>query len=804
MLSRLFKKREGADAPPTPPTKPDAQAVKAAKARQAADALAEWQPRLQAALGDDAALLRIAETSPVLDIRCAAVEALASEEALRQAERELRTHDSRVHRVAKRRHVAAVAQREARAGAQAVIAAAQALTHEQPLPANRMVAIDRDWQALDVSVLESSQLTEFTELRERLNALLREQGEQEQRMQQEQQEKQQQEEQQERQRLIDEAQLAQSAEEARLAALAAAESASPEPEPEADAAAAPSPARHLSNEERSQLDALLVQAEAALAEGQLADMQQHLQTLDTTLETLDGVKLGDSLRARVQALHAERTRLAGWQKWGGALALEALVDEAEALAKLTQLASNPEIANVPKLRLKAHAESIQGMRARWKESDRAGAPVNQSLWQRFDAALQVAHVPVAAQQTALKAARADNLQAREALLATLDAVPMAEAPVQSEDMAAHWKEPLRALNHFQLAWRQLGPLEHTVPPGARKALQQRLNDSVARIEAPIEAARRTAEAHRERLIVRAEALAQDMARNPRDAMPRVRELQHEWQQHARTLPLERKVENALWGRFKAATDAVFAQREAAFGARDAELAANLAAREALITRLTALDLDASPVADLQRALGDADREWRQPVEVPRAAVKPLDVRFHDARAAVAQAVADSAQKRWHAQCDALSTKLALCEEREERGAASTDESDLASRWAACEALPVPWDKPLSQRWSQPPVAGPLSATACDDALLQLEAVFDLPVSADLQAARRDMKLRALKEALEGRAPKQQDPATQRADWFASVLRQVGMTPSQRERLGALVAALRQSSAGAHPLSAGKR
>ena len=234
---------------------------------------------------------------------------------------------------------------------------------------------------------------------------------------------------------------------------------------------------------------------------------------------------------------------------------------------------------------------------------------------------------------------------------------------------------------------------------------------------------------------------------------------------------------------------MFAQRDAAFGARDAELVANLAAREALITRLTSMDLDAAPVAELQRALSDADREWRQPVEVPRAAVKPLDHRFHEARAAVAQAVAESANKRWYAQCDALANKLTLCEERE---AASAEESDLAARWAALEALPTAWEKPLSQRWSQPPAAGPLAAPACDELLLKLEAAFDLPVSGDLQAARRDMKLRALKEALEGRAPKQQDPAAQRAEWFAAALRQNGLTAPQRERLHALVAALRRA------------
>ncbi|MEO8155283.1 MAG: DUF349 domain-containing protein [Rhizobacter sp.] len=784
MLSRLFKKRDGAEAPgaiPTPQTKPDA---KEARARQAEDAAAEWQPRLQAALGDDAALLLIAQTAPVLDIRCAAIEALASEDALKQAERELRTHDSRVHRAAKRRLVAAVTQREARAGAQAVIAAATALAAEVPLPANRLVAIDHGWQALDASLLEPAQVSGFTELREQLNALLREQGEQEQRMQQEQQEAQ--------QRAIAEAQQAQAEEEARLAALAAAAPPSPEPEAVQEAAeAAPPPTRSLSSEQRAELEGLLTQAETALADGQLADMQQHLQTLDSALEPLEGVKLGDSLRARVQALHAERERLKGWQKWGGALALEALVDEAEAIAKLTLLASRPEIANVPKLRLKAHAESIQSMRARWKEIDHLGAPVNQTLWQRFDVALQAAYVPVAAQQAALKASREENLQAREALLTTLDAVPLGEAPAQPEAQAAHWKEPLRALGQFQLAWRQLGPLEHTVPPAKRKALQQRLNDSVGRIEAPVEAARRAAEAQRERLIARAEALVQELVRQPRDAVPRVRELQAEWQLHARTLPLERKVENALWGRFKAATDAVFAQREAAFSARDAELAANLAAREALVASMTTLDLEVTPVADMQRVLNEADRAWRVAVEVPRAAVNGLDARFRDARAALARAVADSAQKRWHAQCDALAARLALCEERE-----STPEGgEFSERWAALGALPAAWDKPLAQRWSQPIATGPLTEQAFDDLLLQLEAAFEMPATPEQQAARRDLKLRALKDALEGRAPQSQDPATQRAQWFSAALRQAGVTTAGRERLHALVAVLRQSPPG---------
>jgi len=789
MLSWLFKKSGDAPSPQAPAVpQAAAQAQAASKALQVESDKALWQPRLQAAQGDDVALLAVAQAAPLLEIKLAAVEALASEAVLKQAERAFRSHDRKVHQVAKRRLEAAVALREARASAQLLIAAAGALAAEVPLPANRLVALDRDWQAIDANLLTPEQGAEFLSLRERLNTLLREQGEQQQRQQHEE------------QRLRAEAALARAEEEARRAAEAAAQPApepDPLPEPAAAAPTPPVPKPTLSPEQRQQLTALLTQAEAALAEGQLGEMQQQLQAIDAAVAALNGVALSDSLRARHQALHAERARLKAWQQWGGARALDTLVAEAEALAQLTLAAADPQAAEAPKqapkLRIKPHADSIQALRARWKEIDRTGAPSNQALWQRFDAALHTAYLPVAAQQAAVKAARQENLQAREALLATLDAVPAGEPPANADELAAHWKEQLRALTGFQLAWRQLGPLEHTVPSGARNGLHERLRGSVERIEAPLNEARRVAGLERENLIARAEALVAELNRQPglRDASLRVRELQAEWQQHARTLPLARAVEGALWARFKAATDAVFAQREAAFTARDAELSANLAAREALLASLAAIDLQATPVAEMQRALNDADRAWRQPVEVPRAAVQSIESRFLEARAALAQAVAESANKRWHAECDALAGKLALCEERE---SATTDATELAGRWAAQPALPAAWDQALSQRWSQPiePGPGPLGETACDELLLQLEAAFDVPSAPEWQAARRELKLRALKDALEGRAPKSPAPAQQRAQWFAAALLQRGLSAAQRERLHALITALRQA------------
>jgi hypothetical protein len=887
MLSWLFKKRGATSAPAVPPpAHPAAQARSAAgasdqaaaKARQVEDARSDGAARLREAQGDEAALLRVAQTSPVLEVKLAAVEALVTEAALKQAEREFRSHDRRVHRVAKQRLEAAVARREGRAAAQSLVETVRALTAEPLVPVNRVIELDREWQAIEASSIEPAQGDEFNQLRSQLDAVMREQGDQQQRLR--------------RwtvdaQRTLSELQrrlaesatqgsasdiapqiaLAESLRQARpdvpaaaaldaaLAALlqtAAAVEARvawletqgrPPTErvpgqavpnlierwqglppvadaalaqaldqrfehgqrahppvrpdaPDAPVAALPKRARaspqHASPEELKRLDTLLQQAEGALAEGRLGDMQRPLHAIDTALETLHGVVLPDDLRTRHQALRAEHGRLKGWQQWGGGRARDDLTAEAEELARLTLAAADPDTPAAPKLQLKAHADAIQVLRARWKELDRLGATASQALWQRFDAALQTAYQPVAAHQAVLKAARQENLRAREALLAALEALPAPTPPEGLPDPAVHWKEQVHALGSFQVAWRQLGPLEHTVPSAARNGLQQRLRSAVDRIEAPLHEARRAAETVREELIAAAAALLPPPGQPAQiqEATQRVRGLQAEWQQQARTLPLARPVENALWARFKAATDAVFAQREAEFAARDAEAAAALATRESLLGRLSALAIDAS-AAEVQRTLAEVDRSWRQAPEVPRGAAGALDARYREVRAIALQRLAEGSQRHWSAQCDTLAAKLALCDERETAGA---DADDLAQRWATQGPLPTLWERALADRWSSPPGSGPLPASAVDELLLQLESALDLPATPEWQAARRHLKLRAMKDALEGRAAAQRVP-DRPAQWMAAALRQSATSTAQRERLQALVDALRHAPPG---------
>jgi hypothetical protein len=280
-----------------------------------------------------------------------------------------------------------------------------------------------------------------------------------------------------------------------------------------------------------------------------------------------------------------------------------------------------------------------------------------------------------------------------------------------------------------------------------------------------------------------------------DATRLVRELQAQWQDHARSLPLARAVENEVWTRFKAATDAVFAQREAVFAARDAEFAANLAAAEAVLDRLGALNAE-TPRAEIERAVADADRAWREGGELPRGALDGIERRFRVARAAATDLLAAGVRARWQAQCDNLSARLALCTEREAAACEGAAPDELTQRWSTLGKLPAAWDRPLAQRWSAQVAAGPLAEAAVDELLLHLEAALDLPTTPAWQAERRKLKLRALKDAMEGRSTDRQDGPALQGEQLAALLRQCSLAAQQHERLQALVVALRQATPGA--------
>ncbi|HMC14048.1 MAG TPA: DUF349 domain-containing protein [Albitalea sp.] len=854
----MFKKNEApvADQPadaanpgaPAMPTAPEATA---------------WQLRLQAALGDDDALLALARDAAPVDVKVAAIGALAGIGALKLAEREYRDHDRRVHRVAKQRLLLQVGRHETDEQALRLIDAAKALVGEPLIAVNRLVDLDRAWQALDPALLDEPRRAEFTALMAQLAALTRERGDQRLRL--------------ERWTADARAALAHlqaacaaaaagtperspldaagaaaravveaappegdsvaalrdslhsalqnvAALEERLGVLDALQQAAPAPSdaaarwqqlaPLADATLADAlnhrfaqwqqardeaqQARRSARRERAvererglrvertgALAAALEQAEAALAAGQLADTNKHLVEVD---ELLHGGASAGALRPRIDALQAEYARLKGWQHWGGGLARDELVLQAEALAAATSGDAN---ARIVKLSIKQQADVIDDLRARWKELDRLGGATSRALWQRFDAALKTAYQPVAAHLDVQRAARRQNLEARNGLVDALNAVALADA--NDADAVPDWKAIAAALAHFHTEWRKLGPVEHTVPHKERETLMQRMGAAIARLEVPLNDVRRGAQLVREQLIVRAKALAAEAGSGAqgRELVDKVRQLQAEWQQHARELPLARAAENALWAEFKADVDAVFSARDAVVNAREAQFKAHGAERAALIERLSALNAD-TPPADLKRTLAEVDAQWQRAGPAPRSEAAALDARFRAARDSVREWLAGSAQRQWHATCDALLAKLALCEAFEQEADPAEAKAALEQRLSALPALPASWEQAFAQRLALTgaAAAGAARITAStDELLLQLEAAFALSSPPAFEAARRQMKLQAMKAALEGRASAAAAPAAP-AQLLAAALGRTALDTQQRERLRAVIDAVR--------------
>jgi DNA repair protein SbcC/Rad50 len=545
-------------------------------------------------------------------------------------------------------------------------------------------------------------------------------------------------------------------------------------------------------------------AEAAHAGGRVAELAGVLATIDRALKRGSvSAALSGVLTQRIEFLRREHVRLQDWQRWSGGLGREQLAAEALELARLA----------TGNIAIKAHAEAISKRRERWKELDKLGGASNQSVWLTFDGALKSAYEPVAAHQDKLKRARLDNLAARDQIIAELITATAKFFPVAQEgvtpapDVQPDWRTIARTLEQTRIAWQKLGPVEHTVPRGALQgdsAVATRYVAAVQALDAPLTNAYADARRQREQLIRAATDLggSASSAGSARDVVEKVQKLQAQWQAAAKALPLPRGDENALWAAFKSGIDAVFAARDAARVAKDAESSAQLKAREEIVDRLAAI-ASSSSASDIKRALAEADSAWRAGANVAKPLQAKLDSRYHAARDAVRARLEELAQRVSQARFDDLITAMGLCHEREiasdSHRIGAGEAADLETRWNAISNLPDAWKAPLEARFrgmsaraTNALPAAPSGETADAsmlDALLNLEAACGIDSPSDFRAARQHLKMRALKSAMEAR----QSPANTPADierWLLEIAAYPRPDERSRDRLAKIIATLR--------------
>jgi hypothetical protein len=413
--------------------------------------------------------------------------------------------------------------------------------------------------------------------------------------------------------------------------------------------------------------------ESALEQGSLHSAAEH----DKALKDSKGVRLTGAQSERLAHARGELKRLSDWARWGGNVSREELIKSVEQLT--TQSLAMSELA-----------KKVGSMRERWKALDTLSGAAPKSLWERFDAACSAAYAPAAAHFKHLAEERHTNAAKAQGLIAEANA----EAAKMETADSVDWKHMAVTVQRLRLGWSHLGAIDRK----EKKRLDQQFADALNILQGPLEQQRKSEVAHREELIEQVAALDA----GDRHALDALRAAQERWQELARALPLERKAEQAMWHRFRAACDAVFAKRKESAHAADAERRAHQASKDAISARLEAAAQGTLDAAGAARLLREAATEWHSIGPVPRAAETKVDKRYQAAIAGVQQQADNARRAAGMAQASALRDKLRLCQQLEtslaDPSAAPATAGEWEARWAALAVLQPDYERVLAARF----------------------------------------------------------------------------------------------------------
>ena len=351
------------------------------------------------------------------------------------------------------------------------------------------------------------------------------------------------------------------------------------------------------------------------ADRALRDVRSALNAIPPLPSRQDFEEVARRLRAAQDGLTPKVLELReadDWQRWANVSVQEQLIGRMEALKALDDA--------------EAIAREVRSLQEQWKKVADVPRPQADTLWRRFKTAHDEVWAKCEAHFAAEAQARAENLAKKIVLCEKAEALAGSTS----------WIQTAEDIKQLQAEWKAIGPVSR----GREKAIWDRFRTACDRFftrrhEDLAQRKKTWAEnlAKKDALCVRAEALAESTDWEP--AAAEIRRLQNEWKTIG---PVKKSRSEAVWQRFRAASDKFFtryAQRH------DIARAERVAAREAICDELAALAPAESdvvePPADLPAKVRALRGRWQQ--EIAARGVDPeraqaLDRRFADAFAAV--------------------------------------------------------------------------------------------------------------------------------------------------------------------------
>lgn len=316
-----------------------------------------------------------------------------------------------------------------------------------------------------------------------------------------------------------------------------------------------------------------------------------------------------------------------------------------------------------------------------------------SLAERLDALGGEVEELTEAQREAARAALAAALGERTALVEEMERLAAAD-PAKTQ-----WKQASVRIDELFARWQEHQRRSPRLPKAEAGELWRRFRDARATVErsrkaffAELDGQHREVKARKSRLIEQAEALL------PRGAaaIPDYRRLLDEWKGAGRA---GKRNDDALWTRFKAAGDALYAEKAELDARENAELEQNLAVKRALLEEAEPL-LTATDHVEARERLTSIQRRWDAAGKVPREHVRAVEDRMRRIEAAVRgleeehwrrddpekRARSESMERQLHEAISGLEAELAAAQESGDAARIAAAQEALDARKAWLSAL----------------------------------------------------------------------------------------------------------------------
>lgn len=240
-----------------------------------------------------------------------------------------------------------------------------------------------------------------------------------------------------------------------------------------------------------------------------------------------------------------------------------------------------------------------------------------------EAVSELGAVEIVKNTEATDAAKADRLAIVEAM----------EALAGQDPLKVQWKQATATADELFAKWQEHQKSAPRLSKTESNELWKRFRDARSKIDqhrrshfAELDSRNKGAKAAKDALVAKAEELA---TAGPA-GIPKYRALLDEWKISPRA---GKKIDDALWARFKAAGDVLYGAKAEEDAVEDESFAANLVTKLELLTEAEKL-IGATDRVQARQALNTIQKKWDAAGKVPRAQMKAIEDRMRKVEAAV--------------------------------------------------------------------------------------------------------------------------------------------------------------------------